>query len=785
MKNRIELLLHHKATAWVVLAISLVMTLMAWITSQHYIDKDATERFNAAVELARHGIETRMTAYQSTLRSGAGLFGSSRNVSRAEWRSFVENLRLESTYPGIQGLGYSVIVPPADKALFEKSVRDEGFPDFTIVPAGERPRYSAILYLEPFDWRNERAFGYDMLSEPVRREAMERAAATGEIAMSGRVTLVQETDHDIQPGMLMYLPVYRKGSPLGTTQERLTALVAFVYSPFRIRDLMNGILGPDDGLLHLDLYDGESTGEDALMYCSRSPHDAARMDAARHAARQRKALFKAGVPIEVAGRLWTLRFTSTAKFESDVYSVQPMLIATGGIVANLLLFAVLFSIARNSRLLAREKRRFESAVESAPIAMVMVNEDGWIEMVNTAFEKMFGYGRRELIGRKIEVLLPASLHHKHAAYRNQYLAKPALRQMGEGRELYGLRKDGSSFAVEVGLSLMQRATGRRVIATVADITERKQQVEALREREARYRGVVETSPDGFWATDAEGRFILVNDTYCRMSGYSREELLTMRITDLEANEKPEETAAHIESIYRDGFDRFETIHRRKDNSLWPAEITVSIIPSVGELFVFVRDLTTIKALEAERKQNELRIRNFAFHDALTGLPNRRLLIDRLRQTIAAARRSRKHGALLFIDLDHFKQVNDTLGHEAGDQLLIEVARRLDECTREEDTVARLGGDEFVVMLSGLAETEYESMVQVRLTGEKILIALNRPYRLGEHDHDNTPSIGATLFRDEEDVDAILRQADAAMYHVKSSGRNALNFHDAQSASGRL
>ncbi|MDX9994275.1 MAG: CHASE domain-containing protein [Rhodocyclaceae bacterium] len=776
MKNRIELLLHHKATAWVVLALSLAMTLLAWVVAHRYIQKDATERFNAAVQLARHSIEERMAAYESILRAGAGLIGSSTHVSRNEWRFFVESLQLKTTYPGIQGLGYAVVVPAAGKAALEKSIRDEGYPDFVIDPAGARDRYSAIIYLEPFDWRNQRAFGYDMLSEPVRREAMERAAATGRAAMSGRVTLVQETDENVQPGTLLYLPIYRKDLPTGTPEERLTALSAFIYSPFRIGDLMNGILGPGDGSLHFDLYDGAEAGEDHLMYCSRRARSTGPRDPSMHVARQENAQFGTNVPIEVAGRVWTLRFTSSSEFESAVHSIQPALIAAAGMVANLLLFFVLFSIARNSRLLAREKRRFESAVESAPIAMVMVDEDGWIELVNATFEKMFGYGRRELIGRKIEVLLPASLHHQHAAYRSQYLADPALRQMGKGRELYGLRKDGSRFAVEVGLSLMRRATGRHVIATVADITERKQQVEALKEREARYRGVVETSPDGFWATNPEGQLIVVNDAYCRMSGYSREELLAMHIPDLEANEKPEETAAHIERIYREGFDRFETVHRRRDGSLWPAEITVSIIPSVGELFVFVRDLTTLKTLEAERARNEARIRNLAFHDPLTGLPNRRLLIDRLRQTIAAARRSRKHGALLFIDLDNFKQVNDTLGHEAGDQLLIEVARRLDACTREEDTVARLGGDEFVVMLSGLAESERESMQQVRLTGEKILAALNQPYRLGEQDHDNTPSIGATLFRDEEDVDAILRQADAAMYHVKSSGRNAMNFH---------
>jgi CHASE1-domain containing sensor protein len=129
MKKRFELLLHHRATAWVVLAVSLAMTLLAWNAGQRYLAKDATDRFNTAVQLARHGIEERMTAYQATLRAGAALFGSSDRVSRGEWRKFVDTLQLKSIYPGIQGLGYAVIVSPAGKAAFERSVRTEGFRD--------------------------------------------------------------------------------------------------------------------------------------------------------------------------------------------------------------------------------------------------------------------------------------------------------------------------------------------------------------------------------------------------------------------------------------------------------------------------------------------------------------------------------------------------------------------------------------------------------------------------------------------------------------------------------
>lgn len=193
----------------------------------------------------------------------------------------------------------------------------------------------------------------------------------------------------------------------------------------------------------------------------------------------------------------------------------------------------------------------------------------------------------------------------------------------------------------------------------------------------------------------------------------------------------------------------------------------------------LRDLTEFKAREAERAKAEAMIRCLGFQDPLTQLPNRRLLADRLRQAMTAARRRRRHGALMFIDMDNFKQLNDSLGHEMGDLLLIEVANRLKACAREEDTVARLGGDEFVVMLAGLAVDAEESVMQAVRVGEKILDSRNQPYQLDVHVYRSTPSIGATLFLDDsEHVDALFNRAETAMYQVKSAGRNGLRFFDA-------
>ncbi|MDX8378575.1 MAG: EAL domain-containing protein [Gallionella sp.] len=202
-------------------------------------------------------------------------------------------------------------------------------------------------------------------------------------------------------------------------------------------------------------------------------------------------------------------------------------------------------------------------------------------------------------------------------------------------------------------------------------------------------------------------------------------------------------------------------------------------PSTFDI-VIIENTAQLVRLTIERHEARNKIENLAFYDTLTGLANRRMLVDRLQQSRVSSARSAKQCALLFIDLDHFKDINDIMGHDVGDQLLKQVAQRLTTCMREGDTVARLGGDEFVVMLEELSENKVETASQARIIGEKILSLLRRPYMLAGQAHLNTPSIGATLFYGlQQSADELLKQADIAMYEVKQSGRNALRFFDPQ------
>jgi diguanylate cyclase (GGDEF)-like protein/PAS domain S-box-containing protein len=284
------------------------------------------------------------------------------------------------------------------------------------------------------------------------------------------------------------------------------------------------------------------------------------------------------------------------------------------------------------------------------------------------------------------------------------------------------------------------------------------------------------SHEGMIVADVDGTMLRVNNAFTKITGYTAEEVIGKNSRILQSGRHDAKFyAAMWESINSTGTWEGEILNRRKSGEIYPERLTITAVRSeAGVVTNYVgtfSDITRSKAAEDE-------IKNLAFYDPLTRLPNRRLLMDRLQQALAASKRSGREGALLFIDLDHFKTLNDTLGHDMGDLLLQQVAQRLKSCVREVDAVARLGGDEFVVMAEGLSELPVEAAAQTEIIGNKILDVLNQPYQLSTHEYHSSPSIGATLFNSHQSsIEELLKQADIAMYQAKSSGRNALRFFD--------
>ena len=408
-------------------------------------------------------------------------------------------------------------------------------------------------------------------------------------------------------------------------------------------------------------------------------------------------------------------------------------------------------------------------------AVMITDANSVIVRVNQAFTKITGYTADEVIGQ-VPWLLKSGRHDEDF-YRNMW---EVIARTGTWQgEIWDRRKNGEEYPIWLTISAFRGDDGNTThyIWAHVDITDRKQSDEILKESELRFRTIIEQSPFGM-ALGRDGVTVEVNPVFLQMFGY--DDVAELRGQPV-INQIAPECRAEVEDRIRRRIqgkpteDAYETLGLRKDGTQFPLFISAKrVMLKDGPMtFAFLMDFT-------ERKAAEEKIDHLAFYDHLTELPNRRLLTDRLQHALVSNARRGRHGALLFIDLDNFKTINDTLGHVMGDLLLQQVAQRLALCVREDDSVARFGGDEFVVILEDLSEYALEAAAQTETVCEKILTVLNQSYQLAAHEYLCTACIGATLFKDtQQTTDELLKQADIAMYQAKKVGRNMLRFFDPQ------
>jgi PAS domain S-box-containing protein len=516
-------------SSWLVLVAGLAFAAGATWYMKSSIETIAEKNFAGHCSEIEAKVKKRLEDHARILLSGTAFFNASEKVTRDTWRLYTQHQKIDKQLPGIQGIGFSLLIPRKELPGHINEIRSQGFPSYTVRPDGEREFYSSIIYLEPFSDLNLRAFGYDMFSEPIRRTAMERARDTNDASLSGKVVLVQENEKNAQAGTLMYVPVYRKEMPIETKEQRRAALDGWVYSPYRMNDLMQGILGAGnvdkEKRLHLQIYDGAQTSPGALLYSCHTAEDAELFSDVRYSKL---------VPVDFNGTRWTLRFTETGGGFSSVEYVWVWLTFFGGSAVALLLF-VLMRTLQNSRadaLRRVEERTAELKGERLRLANIIAGTKAgtWEWNVQTG-ETVFNEQWANIIGYSLDELTPVSIEtwmkfahpddlqksgellEKHFRGELDYYELESRMKHKDGRWIWVLDRGKVASWSEDGKPLWMYGTHQ-------DITERIA-------NEKKFQTLFNQMPLPLSMSDGAGNIIYQNQSFIDTFGYTLQDLPTI------------------------------------------------------------------------------------------------------------------------------------------------------------------------------------------------------------------------------------------------------------------
>lgn len=697
---------------WLILLVSLGITFCLQRFSNQQNHLNVEERFHFRANEMAENIQNRLHNYKQVLQGTKGLFISSKEVEREEFRKFVNQLNLHSSYPGIQGLGFTILIKPEHLQQHIESIRAGGFSNYTIKPEGRRSTYSSIIYLEPFDWRNKRAFGYDMFSEPVRHEAMQLAADENKITISRRVILLQETEEDRQPGFLMYLPIYQHGMPDNTLAERRKNIIGWVYAPFRMYDLMKGIMGAHfeeyGQAIGFDIYDGPVMDQKNLLY-----------DYQLHTHKflmAHQPIFTTTRKINLGNHDWTIKIYSLPALESKLDYKNARYISIAGVIISLLLSLT---------------------------AWLLINGR------TRAYEK----------AREMTQVLRASENHATRLNRDLKLLSDCNMTMLRVDEEQSLLQticekivnDGGYLMAWVGYA---EHNEEKTVRPVAQAGFNDQYLQSVR------------------ITWAENRFGFGPTGTCIRTGktdINHNYLNNPRMAPWKekAEQYGYQSSIAIPLISKQGVIGALTIYSAEADIFDPEEVKL-LEELAADLSFGIESLRT----KAAHRENEEKIAFMAYHDSLTKLPNRQLLNQLFSNFAEDARQHQLEFAAVSLDLDNFKHINDTLGHSMGDKLLIEVTEKLKSHTGEDDLISRHDGDKFIIIVRKYNDDDaLEQRIKFILEAfsEPFNIEGNMINTTCSIGVSIFPKHGAS-------IEALLKKSDIAMYSAKDRGRNTYQFY---------
>ncbi|HEV7391853.1 MAG TPA: EAL domain-containing protein [Burkholderiales bacterium] len=716
----------------------------------------------------------------------------------------------------------------------DRSLLTADYPEFAIKPQGERADYLPIVYIWPLAG-NQNAYGLDLLSEE-RRESAERAIDQNRPVLSARLTLA--TDPTRQAAFSIRLPIYRRDAPIATVAERRTALIGMFSTTFLASALVgdvlsHAVLGP----MAIHLYDRVQIDRAKRFGALDTAYLLYEKRPARSVEATDRHYVSRDVPIEIGGRRWQLRFQGlTHDYMTRTDRLLPWILLVGGLIVSALVAGLIRSLAsarerahtlaaritqdlRDSEAkLAEAQRLTQAMIEALPNPIFFKDTDGKYRGVNKAWETFFGIPRGAFIGKTVY-----DLYHADEALAGRMDALDQALWQRPGSQSYEAVipvVDGMQRDVVYYKATYAGAEGDVVglIGTIIDITERKQ----AERRQAMEHAVTRVLAEAQTLADAVPRIIR---TVCETMGWHYGdryeydgEFEVLRRREMWCIDTPEisafaESAAHrtikpdatgtglirrtyaankpvwIEDIAKDpGLRRKELVAQAGLHGAFAFPL-VAANQVLGVMEFFHRDVREPDAMLIQiaesigsqigqfivRMKAEEAVKYVAMHDTVTHLPNRVMFNQGLEQAIARAQRHERQLALMFIDLDRFKIINDTLGHEIGDVLLRDVAQRLKDNLRAGDMVARLGGDEFVVLLE-----DVEDAAAIGSVAEKLIAALSSNFIIAGREVHVTASIGLSTYPvDAQDMRSLMKYADIAMYRAKEQGRNTFQFYSDQ------
>ena len=653
---------------WLPLWVTLVLLLglgsliiWQWQISEQREQEQSQQHFELEAQDIGQRVIIRMQAYEMVLRGVSGLMTGSEHVSFIEWEHALDQLQLQDRYPGILALAWSRYLRPEQLEAYLGGQLEQGRSDYRLAPPGTREHYLLIDYISPLDWRNRRVLGFDMLSEEVRRAAVEHAIDSGQATLSAPVTLRQETEANQQGGVLLFLPVYRSSMPQGSAEERRAALLGVVHGAFRSHELMGGILGTQGQRFDVVIKDQQALQVPLL---SAEAQGAALQPRFRHV-----------LELPLYGRNWTLEVTSTAAYEASLRSPSDIGLWVGLVAAALLALLVggyLYLRERelHANHLATDKlrereERFRLLVERLPVATLLCNAQGRIEMANRSAADLLDSTPEGLIGERVKRFLPTveqlsalAIDHDSAELDNEYRARRDL---------------GEEVPVALSLSVLGDSGGVNYLINLIDLRARKS-------AEERFRLVVEASPNAIVLVDKQGCIAMVNRQAEQLFGYSREELLSQPLeillpTSLRESHVPLRQDYQKKPEPRRMGNNRELFGQHRDGSLIPLEVGLSPLRGGEDALVqaVIIDISERKAADqrlrdqaeqlmlANRYKSEF-LANMS-HELRTPLNSILILSDQLRLNSAGnlTEKQAKHADIVHrAGSDLLQLINDVL-----------------------------------------------------------------------------------------------------------------------------